>query len=67
MKVILLCEVMASVAHTKHKAILWRRNIIYLRIYKREKARRACGGEEGGQVYEMHIRVKNESREEVTR
>lgn len=66
MKVILLCEVMASVAHTKHKA-LWRRNAIYPCIYKQESARRAGGGEGGEQVYETHIRVKNESRKEVTR
>lgn len=68
-KVILFCEVMASVAHTKHKALPWRRNVIYLCIYKREGARRAGGGKErgGGWVYEKHIRVKNESREEVTR
>lgn len=64
MKAILLCEV---IAHTKHEALLWRRNVIYPCIYKRESARRAGGGEGGEQVYETHIRVKNESRKEVTR
>lgn len=68
-KAILFCEAMASVAHTKHKPLVWRRNVIYLCIYKRERARWAGGGSRDGECRLMRHTFgwKMNLGEEVTR